>query len=197
MSTSVRHLVYIALFAALFILMSSITIYVTAVPITLQNLAIMLAGGFLGARYGFYSIGLVIALTAAGLPLLHGRGGLSLIVGPTGGFLWIFPICALLSGWYASRVLAGAAERSRAATTALLAVGFFIFGSLISYLSGVPWLAYALEVPLTRALELGMYPFVGFDAVKALIAAIVLSAAWAYRPQLSRTRPDDRVRSVS
>lgn len=197
MSTSVRHLVYIALFAALFILMSSITIYVTAVPITLQNLAIMLAGGFLGARYGFYSIGLVIALTAAGLPLLHGRGGLSLIFGPTGGFLWIFPICALLCGWYASRVLAGAAERSRAATTVLLTIGFFIFGSLISYLSGVPWLAHALEVPMSRALELGMYPFVGFDAVKALIAAIVLAAAWGYRPQLSRPRPTDRARSVN
>lgn len=186
MSTAVRPLVFIALFGALFILMSTITVPVTAVPITLQNLAIMLAGGFLGARYGFYSIGIVIALTAIGIPLLHGQGGLSFILGPTGGFLWIFPVCALLCGFFASRILSTSAERSRPLTVTLLFAVFMVFGSLISYITGVPWLMHFFDIPLDRALVIGMYPFLPFDAVKALIAALVMYAAQAYRPLLIR-----------
>ncbi|MFS0727931.1 biotin transporter BioY [Paenibacillus sp. 1P07SE] len=186
MSTSVRHLVFTALFAALFIVMSTLTIYVTAVPITLQNLAIMLAGGFLGARYGFYSIGIVMALTAAGLPLLHGQGGLSFILGPTGGFLWMFPVCALLCGFFVSRILDQADNISRAATVGWLFAVCMLFGSLISYVTGVPWLAHFANLSLERALAVGMYPFLPGDAVKALIAALVLYAGRSHRPMLHR-----------
>src|SRR6476660_9360936 len=95
-SWNVRGLVFSALFAALFILFSLITITpgLFPVPFTLQSFALMLAGGLLGARYGFYSIFVVVALTALGLPLLHGQGGLSLILGKSGGFIWMFPVAA-------------------------------------------------------------------------------------------------------
>ncbi|WP_020615194.1 biotin transporter BioY [Paenibacillus daejeonensis] len=187
MSRSVRPLVFVALFGALFILMSTITIPIGAVPITLQNLAIMLAGGFLGAFYGFSSIGIVIALTATGIPLIHGQGGLAFILGPTGGFLWMFPICALLSGFFASRILNTSADRPRFVTLAMLFGVFMLFGSLISYITGVPWLAHLLDISTERALVIGMYPFLPFDAIKALIAALVMYAAQSYRPMLRRT----------
>ena len=46
------------------------------VPITTQSLGVMLAGAVLGARRGFLSLTLFLALVAVGLPLLAGgRGG--------------------------------------------------------------------------------------------------------------------------
>jgi biotin transport system substrate-specific component len=43
---------------------------------------------------------------------------------------------------------------------------------------GVPWLAVALHLPLTVAYQLGMQPFIIFDALKLAIAVIVLPGAW-------------------
>ena len=45
----------------------------TGVPITLQTLGVMLAGGILGARKGFLSVLVFLVLVSAGLPLLAGR----------------------------------------------------------------------------------------------------------------------------
>src|ERR1700730_7876314 len=103
---NVRGLVFTALFAALFIVFSLVKISLgfNFVPFTLQSFAIMLAGGLLGARFGFYSIFVVILLTAIGLPLLHGEGGISFILGKTGGFLWMFSISAFLIGFFAQRI---------------------------------------------------------------------------------------------
>ncbi|HEX2068772.1 MAG TPA: biotin transporter BioY, partial [Actinomycetota bacterium] len=51
-------------------------------------------------------------------------------------------------------------------------------GEVVIYLVGVPWLIGALDVPLTRGLELGLYPFVIGDTLKLLLAAGVLPAVW-------------------
>jgi len=150
MNLPIRGIVYTALFAAMFIVMSMIKIPLpfSPVPITLQNLAVMLAGAFLGARGGFLSIGLVIALTALGLPLLHGQGGLSYVLGPTGGFLFAFPFCAAAVGWCVGKLLnTGLHGRNRALFTFALFVIFIGCGSLLSYLAGVPWLAKVYHLP--------------------------------------------------
>ena len=52
----------------------------------------MLAGVFLRAYYGFLSIAFVVLLTALGLPLLDGAGGLAQILGPNGGYIFIWPL---------------------------------------------------------------------------------------------------------
>lgn len=84
----------------LFIVMSAIQIKVGSyVPITLQTLAVTLAGAILGPRKSFISIMIVIALTATGLPLFSGKGGLETLTGATGGFIFAFPFCALLIGF--------------------------------------------------------------------------------------------------
>ncbi len=78
MKLSLRGIVFSALMAAILVLFGYISIPIgfSPVPITLQTLAVMLAGGLLGPLYGFLSIALVVILTALGFPLLHGTGGL-------------------------------------------------------------------------------------------------------------------------
>ncbi len=168
---SLRGIVFSAIFAALTSVLSflSVPLPFSPVPITLGNMGLMLAGAFLGPKYGFFSIFLFWGLTALGLPLLRGTGGLGVLLGPSGGYLIMWPIGALLVGWFVERVRGnGAAAIGQ--IFALIVLG----GVLPVYLGGVPWLAYQANLPLDRALAQGMYPFIPGDLIKALIVALVV-----------------------
>ncbi|ULL15033.1 biotin transporter BioY [Paenibacillus sp. H1-7] len=168
---SVRGMAFSALFGALFVASSYLNIHLgfTPVPISLQNLAVMLAGAILGPLYGFCSIALVVVLTALGIPLLHGSGGLTLLLGPTGGFIWMYPFAALLIGWFVQRV-----KGRSLVSLVLVFIIMEVFGSLLLYITGVPWLAHKAGVSLQKAMVLGCYPYLPGDAVKAALAAIIL-----------------------
>ena len=51
-------------------------------------------------------------------------------------------------------------------------------GSAVIYLFGVTWLAHSLSLSTTRAIELGMAPFLVGDAVKVVLAGVLLPVAW-------------------
>jgi biotin transport system substrate-specific component len=168
---SIRGLVFSALFGALLVASSYLNVHLgfTPIPISLQNLAVMLAGAILGPLYGFISVGVVVVLTALGIPLLHGSGGLALILGRTGGFIWAYPFAALLIGFVASRV-----KGRGVVAFVLLFVGMELFGSLLLYVTGVPWLAHVAKYSIQKALVAGCYPFLPGDAAKAAIATIIV-----------------------
>jgi len=190
----IRGLVYVALFGALFIAGSFIKINLgfTPVPISLQQFAIMLAGGLLGAVYGFWSIFLVVALTAIGLPLMNGSGGIAQITGPTGGFIWMFPVSAFLVGWFTDRIYGQSRKIGRARQLWLL-IAVFVFGSLLVYTTGIPWLAHVIDSDkydtFAGALRAGLYPYMPGDAIKAVAATLVIVAL---RPVLPRVRPSGK-----
>ncbi|MCC2684110.1 MAG: BioY protein [Paenibacillaceae bacterium] len=170
---SLRGIVFSALFAALLVVLSFLNIHLgfTPIPISLENFAVMLAAAILGAQYGTFSILLVVVLTALGLPLLHGSGGLGLLLGPTGGFLWAYPFAALFIGLIVPRI-----KGSKTTVFLLTFLTLEVFGSLLLYVSGVPWLAHVAGVPLSKALAMGCYPYLPGDAVKALFAAMIALA---------------------
>lgn len=182
---NVRGLVFSALFGALFILFSMIKISLgfNPIPFTLESFALMLAGGLLGARYGFMSIFVVIALTTLGLPLLHGDSGLSLVLGKTGGFIWMFPIAALAIGWFADRI-----KGKGPAAYILLFLAMECFGSLLLYVGGVPWLAHSAGISLSKSMKVAGYPFLLPDLVKALVAAGIVLSLRQYVPLKANAR---------
>jgi len=166
----IRGIVFSALFAALMVVMSFVNIHLgfTPVPITLENMGPMLAGAFLGPIFGFLSIFLVVFLTALGLPLMHGQQGLAFILGPTGGFIWMFPVSALLTGLFVSRI------KGNGPWTYVKVFLAIWLCSLTVYLTGVPWLAHKLSKTLPEALALGFYPYIFGDTLKALAAALIV-----------------------
>lgn len=168
---TIRGIVFSAIFAALIVVLSFLQINLgfTPVPITLGNMGIMLAGAFLGAGYGFFSVFLVVALTAIGLPLLDGAGGLAVILGPSGGYVWIWPFCALFVGLFVSRV-----KGNGVLAFLQIFLAIEIFGSLFSYVTGVPWLAYVTHISFSKALVAGFYPFLPGDALKAVLTALII-----------------------
>lgn len=172
MKLSLRGIVFSALLAALLVLLGyvSIPLGFTPVPITLQTLAVMLAGGLLGAWYGFLSMALVVVLTAIGFPLLHGTGGLPVLFGPTGGYVIMWPFAALLIGLLLPRIRMRGALGYAAAFLVLE-----VFGSLLLYVTGVPWLAHVTGLSFEKAMIAGCYPYLLGDGIKAAVATLIIS----------------------
>ena len=133
-------------------------------PIVVQNIGVMLAGSILGARRGGLALLLFVALVAIGMPVLTGwKGGLGVILGPTGGFV--------LSWIPAAFVVGALVERfwSRLDFWKLL-IANVIGGIVVVYALGIPWLAAVAQLEVSKAL-VGSAVFVPGDVVKAVIAS--------------------------
>ncbi|MEV6976806.1 biotin transporter BioY [Kitasatospora sp. NPDC093806] len=165
----VRDLALVAGGAAVTGLAAQLSVHVpgSPVPVTGQTFAALLVGTALGARRGVASLGLYLLAGMAGLPwFAQGSSGWSM---PSLGYVLGFVLAAGLVGALARR----GADRSPARTAAAM-----VLGSLAIYAVGVPYLAFALDVPLARAAELGLYPYLVGDALKAVLAAGALPLAW-------------------
>lgn len=173
-----RDLAQIAVFAALIAalgLPGSITIGSTGVPITLQTLGIMLAGGILGARKGFLSVLVFLVLMSAGLPLLSGgRGGLGVWAGPSAGYLVGWLVGVVVIGLLTARIL----------PKYPLWQGILINllgGALVIYVFGIAVLTFRIGfVPaITSAV-----PYLPGDVLKAVVAALVIKQVHRSYPGL-------------
>lgn len=95
-------LVWIFSFSILTSIAAQITIPAKPVPYTLQTMIVLLSGAVLGARNGAYSQLIYLSLGAIGLPVFaqvpDGAVGLARLLGPTGGYLFAFPIAAFIIG---------------------------------------------------------------------------------------------------
>lgn len=157
-----------------------------AVPITAQTLGVMLAGAILGPAVGALSVTAVLALVAAGLPLLAGgRGGIGVFFGPTGGYLL---------GWLLGVVVIGlivhAAGRRPVWWRTFL--GTLAGGVLVVYAVGIPVQALVLRIGLGEA-ALSSLVFLPGDLLKVvattlIVGTLVRGYPRAFRRQW-RTRP--------
>jgi biotin transport system substrate-specific component len=160
-----RDLVYIALFAALTIvlgLIPAIPLSFIPVPITARSLGVMLAGSLLGAKRGGLAMLLFLLLIAIGIPQASGGSGLGVFFGPRGGFLLAFPLAAFTTGWLTERFW-----RQLNLGNAILAN---VLGGIgVVYAIGLPWLA---ALAGSEAV-LASVAFLPGDFVKVMIAALV------------------------
>jgi biotin transport system substrate-specific component len=142
----------------------------TPVPLTGQTFAVLLVAAALGPLRGGLAQVVYIALAMVGLPFYaEVSGGVEVVFGATGGYVFGFVPASVVVGHLARRGV----DRKPVGV-----VGAYVLGSLIIYAVGVPWLAVAIEVPLLEAVKLGLAPFLIGDAIKALLAAGLLPAAW-------------------
>ena len=167
---TVRDLAQIAIFAALIAALGvpgPLSLGVIAVPITLQTLGVMLAGAILGARKGFFAVLLLLALTAAGLPLLAGgRGGLAwFTTSPSAGYLYGWLLGALSIGYLTGRLLPKYPFWPALGATVL-------GGIVVIYAVGVPVTAFTLHLPIWGAL-IDASKFLPGDLLKAVVTVLV------------------------
>ena len=161
-------------------LSSKIQIPLYPVPVTMQTFAVLVLGIAYGWRLGAATMVLYLVEGAIGLPVFAGSwsegGGFHLLYGPTGGYLLGFVvaagICGRLAeqGWDRNLWTAGAA---------------MVIGNLIIYALGLAWLA--IQIGIAGAITYGLLPFLFGDALKIVLGACALPAAWR-----ALGRPQDR-----
>lgn len=133
------------------------------VPVTLQTMAVLLAGAVLGPLDAVAAVVLYVLAGAFVLPafaLSTGPSGLAYFAGVTGGYLAGFAVAAILVGL--------AARRTRRSYLAMAAAMFV--GSLAILSLGTLYLSILLHLPAAKALAVGFMPFVVGDAVKTAAA---------------------------
>lgn len=163
-SRQVALVVGASLFVALCARITIPLLPLTPVPLTVQNLGVLLVGLLLGSRRGFAALTFYLIEGMMGLPVFSplGPGGVAQLFGPTGGFLLAYPFVAFLAGYVFER---GAKSFVRAATAGLLA-------EILLFVGGLAWL-YALTHSLAKAAFLGLYWFIAAEIIKIMVAAAI------------------------
>ncbi|MEH6835251.1 MULTISPECIES: biotin transporter BioY [Falsihalocynthiibacter] len=166
--------------SAFIALAAQVSVPMFPVPMTMQTLAIMIVGLTFGSRLGAVTLLAYLAEGASGLPVFaHGASTLA-FVGPTAGFLAGFVAMAFLAGLAVEKGIAKGFVGT--ALTAIVLSAFI-------YIPGVAWAMWIGEVAGLDAAKWGadsfasiwkwyMSPFLIGDAVKAVIAALVVTGAW-------------------
>lgn len=163
-------IVLIAAGAALTAVAAQIAVPLWPVPITGQTLAVLIVGSSLGALRGALSMVLYAVLGIIGLPVFSDQThGVSVVLGPTGGYIVGFILAAALTGWLAQR---------NWDHRILGAIASFAAGTVVTFAIGLPWLAVVLHLNLVQTLEGGLYPFILGGIIKALLAAGFIRLAW-------------------
>lgn len=135
----------------------------TPVPLTLQTFTLVLLTPLLGTSRAIAMVLAYLAQGAAGLPFFSaGRGGLPVLLSPTGGYLLGFVAAAALVGY--------AHEHGLLKTWGRRVVVFALSGLLV-LMAGTAGLASFLGWP--KAITVGLIPFLAGDLMKSVVAASV------------------------
>ena len=138
----------------------------TPVPLTGQTFAVLLSGAVMGSRRGFSSQALYLAAGAMGLPVFAGGGfSFAYLLGPTGGYLWSYPLAAGLMGWLVER---GASRESWRLALSL------VFCDALILVSGALWLHAIFGYTYRQAALLGFYPFLIGDILKIVLVGLTI-----------------------
>jgi biotin transport system substrate-specific component len=137
------------------------------VPFTFQVIFVLAAGLYLGPWLGALSMCTYLLVGLLAPVYAGGTSGLGTLFGPTGGYLWGFVLAAWLVGWL---------RQHTNAESLLLTIPMALTGLLPIYTLGTVWLAAQLHMGWWAAIGAGVTPFVLFDCLKALAAALVIRA---------------------
>jgi biotin transport system substrate-specific component len=187
-----------SLLAVVTAILAQLSIRVGPVPYTMQNAGLILSGLLLPPRWALTSQLLYLAMIALGAPAAAGfRGGLGVLLGPTGGYLAGFPIAALLMSFLREWYLRGTGKRlaelgardlavlwllSALSVTPVYVLGFLAFSywasldpSLLAWtLSVAGWFGLASDVRLAVAIA-SVLIFLPQDLLMDHVLALVVA----------------------
>jgi len=167
MPIQLKNLMYMAagIFAVAVAARVSVPVPGSPVPQSLQTLAIVLVGVWMGPKQGGATLVFYLAVGALGLPVFaDGASGPEHLWGPTGGYL---------AGFVAGGVFAGWAVREPWGEGAPGVVGAAIVAHLL--ILGLGWLRLATMLGVTVAFTGGVAPFL----VGGLAKSVAAGAIWA------------------
>jgi biotin transport system substrate-specific component len=183
--SNTTYLVLCGLFAALCAICSFITIPLgfTPVPINLATLAVFLAGGILGKKYGTISLVVYVLLGAVGIPVFAGfKGGLGVLAGPTGGYIIGYIAAAFLVGFIVDTAISKL-DKASFVKSLVINIIAMIIGLAVCYALGTAWFMISTGTGFGAAMVSCVIPFLPGDAMKIALAAILVAKL---RPLLNK-----------
>lgn len=161
-------MIYTSLFGILIGICSWVTIP-GAVPFTLQTFGIFLTVFVLGGKRGTAAVLLYIFIGLIGIPVFSGfRGGISVLLGPTGGYIVGFIISALIM-WFFEITF----------NKKIYIQIFSMFVALIAcYIFGTLWYLFIYSgksesVGVMTVVSLCVLPFIIPDIIKIMLAIFI------------------------
>ena len=191
-ATRARSLAFCGLTIALMAVSAWISVPLGPVPFTLQTFVMVFALIVLTPGQCLASIGCYLVIGAIGIPVFSSmRGGLGVVLGPTGGFLWGFFVGAVVA-LAVMRILEGSARKEQSASSARLDpqtgarvrrsrelaasfVGAFLF-VVVMYLCGWVQLMAISGMGPAAAFVTAVAPFIVVDLVKTIVGVLTARA---------------------
>ena len=162
---SVQKMAIIALMTAVLCILApiSIPVFISPVPVSLGVLAVYLTAYVLSPLDATISVIIFILLGTFGLPVFSGySGGLSKLVGPTGGYIIGFLFTVYISSLFIHMKKG-----------IIYDVIGMITGLALCYILGTIWFSYQQGKGFIASLLLCVVPFLIGDAIKIIVAVIL------------------------
>lgn len=159
---TVKDMSYCAICAAVLTVSAWIAVPALQISFTMQSFAVFFILGLLGGRLGAVSIGIYLLLGTVGLPVFSGfRGGVSVLLGFTGGYIWGFLAAALV--YWAVTALLGQGRKVK--LTAM------VLGMAACYACGTLWYGYMYAGGSVLAvISTCVAPYLLPDGIKIVLA---------------------------
>jgi biotin transport system substrate-specific component len=144
----------------------------TPVPLTGQTFAVLLVGASYGATRGVATLAAYLVVGGLGFAVFAGHASgwdVLRLSSATGGYLVGMLVASGLVGYLADR---GWTRKPLWSLVAMVA------GNVVIYAFGLAWLMHALDLTFAQGWAAGVRPFLPGDAIKILLAAGLLPAAW-------------------
>lgn len=164
-SNKTRDIVYMSVFTAMISICSWISIP-ASIPFTLQTMGVFMTVGLLGGKRGTLTVLTYILLGAIGVPVFAGlTGGVSVLLGTTGGYIIGFLLSALLM-WGIETIMG---------RNQIVLAFSMIAGLIVCYVFGTAWfmLIYTQHsgvIGLSTVLGWCVIPFIIPDLIKIGVA---------------------------
>lgn len=142
----------------------SIPIPFSIVPFSLSICAVFISGIFLGPKYAFLSQCTYIILGIIGLPVFANfKSGIPTILGPTGGYIFSYPIIALIVALFIKKL-----KLKNLIFNYTIAM---IPALIICYILGSIWYAIYTGVSIIQSITVTVVPFIIIDFTKIILTS--------------------------
>ncbi len=169
MKSGTREIIICGIFAAIISVFSVMTIPIGEVPVTMGLFGVMIAGVVLGAKRSVTAVIIYILIGAVGIPVFAGfKGGAAVIVGATGGYITSYIFVGLIAGFFV-QFGRNLSKNKRI----ILNIAACFAGIIICYFLGTVQFMLITQNPASAAIMKCVLPFIPFDVIKAVTAAIL------------------------
>lgn len=176
-SAQIRAAVLCGLFAAFTAVFSQISLPIGPVPISCSLIAVYLAGLFLPVKTAALSQLVYLLLGIVGVPVFAGfQSGAARLAGPTGGYLLVFPVIALILS-LAMVIYDKKLARKPLAARAVYIVGAMLVSLIVCYAAGTAWFTVFSGSTFQKAMRLTVVPFIAGDIAKIVLCTVITLSA--------------------